>query len=279
MGKTLALFSLAAGLQGDEQLAQRLVDTLLAESDGGPWGYEFDVQTRWSYYPKGVPNVVATAFALRAIDAAGRINDVSARTSEWLNSLYDARGYFHYTPTSDSLIHNGSLLAAEALTRLGYSSTYCQTAIDTTVAHQAPGGAWAYGSSESLAWRDSFHTVYVLDSLQYLGQRGFNIGEAYEAGRRYWLDHFFLPDGRATYFADGKRPSNDVHNLATVAGALIRHKVDGHHAHLQDRVYAQLMARQGRDGGYRNSSTSQAFLRWNQGHAYLALALGAQDEE
>ena len=37
--------------------------TPTAAPDRTVWGYPWDVQTRWSFYPAGSPNVVVTAFA------------------------------------------------------------------------------------------------------------------------------------------------------------------------------------------------------------------------
>ena len=40
-----------------------------ADCTAGPvaWGYPFDVQTRWSFYPAGSPNVVVTSFAVQGL--------------------------------------------------------------------------------------------------------------------------------------------------------------------------------------------------------------------
>ncbi len=40
-----------------------------ADRTAGPvaWGYPFDVQTRWSFYPAGSPNVVVTSFAVQGL--------------------------------------------------------------------------------------------------------------------------------------------------------------------------------------------------------------------
>src|SRR5213075_150844 len=55
-------------LGGDErqrELAFEALDLLAADRRSGDraWGYPFDVQTRWSFYPAGSPNVVVTTFA------------------------------------------------------------------------------------------------------------------------------------------------------------------------------------------------------------------------
>ena len=47
---------------------QTLFDDRTCGEDG--WGYPWDTQTRWSYYPGGSPNVVATAFSANALAEA-----------------------------------------------------------------------------------------------------------------------------------------------------------------------------------------------------------------
>ncbi|MFL4479383.1 hypothetical protein ACIPUB_14035 [Paeniglutamicibacter sp. ORCA_105] len=255
------------------KLANHLVDDLLEmQIKGGPWGYEFDVQTRWGYYPKGSPNVVATAYALRAISSVDRIEEVSDSVREWLGSLWDPRGFFRYTLESDALIHNGSLLAAESLARLGGFDDRIPKAIETTVSAQDDVGSWPYGRGAGLEWKDSFHTIYVMDSLSFLEKHGFDIGTSVETGLEYWKQHFFTEAMRPTYFADSKAPSRDVHNVATVAGAMIDYRKFGLDQHFIDSVLGYLVEFQANDGGFRNSANSLPFMRWNQGHAFLALS-------
>lgn len=272
MAKTLALFALAAKQLGDDDLAESLVDELLRLGAESPWGYEFDVQTRWAYYPKGTPNVVATTFSLRAIDAVGRISEVSPHVGLWLAGLYDRRGYFYYTDTSDKLVHNGSLLAAESLARLGLHEELVEKAVSTSRRLQRGAGGWPYGEAPELGWEDSFHTVYVIDSLSELRRRGFDIGDSVERALPYWKSEFFTEEGKPKYYSTDKFSSREIHNNATVLGALADYD---HHAGLGDLiapVLASLLTAQNVDGGFRSSPRGPLFLRWNQGHAVLALS-------
>ena len=54
-------------------LALDALETLDGDRSAGEraWGYHWDMQTRWSFYPAGSPNVVVTAFACSA-PARGR---------------------------------------------------------------------------------------------------------------------------------------------------------------------------------------------------------------
>src|ERR671937_992362 len=63
-------------LTGDprpRELGRQAIELLDADRAAGPraWGYPWDMQTRWSFYPAGTPNVVATAFAAGALLEAG----------------------------------------------------------------------------------------------------------------------------------------------------------------------------------------------------------------
>ncbi len=83
IAKALGIFGSAGmrahRLTGDARprdLGLRALELLDADRTAGPraWGYPWDMQTRWSFYPAGTPNVVATTFAaLRAARGRGRV--------------------------------------------------------------------------------------------------------------------------------------------------------------------------------------------------------------
>lgn len=276
MTKALALFAMAEQQRGEATAADTLVQRILDTRGGGPWGYEFDVQTRWAHYLAGSPNVVATVFALRALAATGRLEAVSAETTRWLEGLAHPDGHFRYTDASDRLVHNGSLLAAESLALLGGDRELVQRAVDRTVAAQAADGSWAYGEGEGLEWVDSFHTIYVLDSLNSLREDGFEIGTAYERGLNYWYAHCLTWELLPVYTADEKKPSDDVHNIATTVGFLAALAQRGQLEVDPAPAILHLLSHQGPDGGFRNSPRALPHMRWNQAHASLALARWAR---
>ncbi|MDO5619204.1 hypothetical protein [Kocuria sp.] len=271
MTKGMALFSHAAVLDNNPELANRLVDRILTERGAGPWGYEFDVQTRWAFYPAGSPNVVATTFALRAFQATGRLKEVSTEVEQWLEGQFHD-GYFRYTTTSDRLVHNGSLLGAESLAMLGGDGGKIQSAINRTVAAQMPDGAWSYGVGPGLEWIDSFHTIYNLDSLWALETAGFDTGNARQEGLQFWAEHCLNRDGLPLYYANAEKASHDVHNVATTVGFLARAVNRGWAIPAPQPAVEHLLALQGDDGGFRSLGSGLPHMRWNQGHATLALA-------
>src|SRR5215213_1119182 len=102
--KALGVFGSASlrllRLSGDERFADLARDALArldADRRAGDaaWGYHWDVQTRWSFYAGGSPNVVVTTFAARALnEAAGalaepRFRERAAGAARWtLDELY-----------------------------------------------------------------------------------------------------------------------------------------------------------------------------------------------
>lgn len=278
MTKGMALFSTAASLTGDEATARTLAQRILDERGAGPWGYEFDVQTRWAFYPAGSPNVIAVTFALRALAAAGLLDRISPEVRRWLEAQYHTSGYFRYTTTSDRLVHNGSLLAAESLAMLGGDRELIRTAVDRAVRAQAEDGSWPYGEGPGLGWIDSFHTIYNLDSLWALQQMGFGSGDSAVRGALFWKDRCLGPDGLPLYMADDRQASTDVHNVATTVGYLARAAQRGWPAPDPAAAVRHLLSLQGDDGGFRSGGRGLPHMRWNQGHAAVALASWASPE-
>lgn len=272
MGKSLALFAMAAFELGEVELAHEIADRLLKIGHGGgPWGYEFDVQTRWAYYPAGSPNVIATAFAVRALDRLQRTNDISDRTTEWLFSLRQPGGHFAYTPMSDRLIHNGNLLAIESLLRLGAAPGDTVEALAATIEDQRPDGSWSYGAGKDLTWVDNFHTAYVLDSLRYIGTKGLVDSVIIEKGINYWLDKLFLKSGEPLYFSTSSSPSNDIHNIATAVSTLSDLRRGGISIGNRDVALRRLLTFLNPDAGFRKSPKGPLYMRWNHAHATYAL--------
>lgn len=272
LAKGTALFASAAQLMGERGTAQELIDPLLTEGGHGPWGYEFDVQTRWAFYPAGSPNVIVTTYALRALRDCGALDRVDPAVAPWLTESFHPGGWFRYTPESDREIHNGSLLAAESLAMLGGDPQRIRSAVQRVLEAQRSDGSWAYGEGPGLEWVDSFHTVYVLDSLWALRDCGADVGPALERGLRFWREHCWDEAGLPLQFADQRRPTRDVHTAATVVGFLARAQRRGWETPDPGPAMRLLLEMQGADGGFRAGGRGPAHMRWNQAHAAAALA-------
>jgi hypothetical protein len=279
-------------LQGDERarlLAIDALETLDADRSAGDraWGYHWDMQTRWSFYPAGSPNVVVTAFACSALLEAeavlGRsdLGDRAREAARWvLDELWiEPDGFFTYHPGNSENIHNANLLGAwlvhAALPDDGTAAQLVRRAVDRTLAGQGPDGSWPYGEAPNLGWVDSFHTGYVLSCLWRLRDVDPRIEDAVRRGARYY-ERFFDAEGRAPLWPDKPFPE-DAHSAGTgltTLALLVR-------AGIVPRELLERVARRTLDAGirdghavwrrYRWGRTHVHFLRWCDAHVALGL--------
>lgn len=276
MMKALALF--CSGLHRAPYLpdAHRRGDDLVFElsrsAQRGAWGYEFDVQTRWAFYPAGTPNIIVTAFVVEALAERGRSKDLDG-TREWLDrEMIHPKGFIRYLPGSDALIHNANVLGARTLYRLDPGHPAIEPALDMTIRAQRSDGLWHYGEATKLSWVDTFHTAYVLLGMDVLRDRHPRASECLHSGTLAWLHRCFDRHKRPRYFAD-RNGSVDIHNLATTLYALITlsSRVPECESYVEP-VTRELLRHQRPDGAFVASRRQPAFMRWNQGHSHLALA-------
>lgn len=218
----------ADGATGARALAEDALGTLAADVTSGEraWGYPWDTQTRWSHYPAGRPNVVATAFSAHALAEASDAFDRpewrrrAERAAAWVaRDLYlPGEGCFAYHRRSERLIHNANLLGAALVHALAPGEPGAAEAVTAattrTLDAQRDDGTWPYGEGEGLGWVDSFHTGYVLDSLRRLEGVDSRIPTAIERGATAYLAGFFDADGRARLWPDRRYPE-DAHSAGT----------------------------------------------------------------
>jgi hypothetical protein len=199
---------------------------------GVSWGYPFDWPNRSFYLPKGTPTVVNTTFVAHAL------LDLYEQTKEerWLSLSESACDFicndlqrsqdttgicFSYTPLDGSRVHNANLLAASILSRVGKitgRSDLCDLSAESvtfSVNRQKPDGSWPYGEAQNQSWVDSFHTGYNLVALKKISEviGDSSLQKALDNGYRYYLDHFFLPDGTVKYYHNKIEPL-DAHAFA-----------------------------------------------------------------
>ena len=289
--KTLGLFAGAAAelsrVDGRfTRHAEDAADLLVTGSSSGGWGYPFDVQTRWSFYPAGAPNVVVTAYAVRGLHAVGRRGDVArARAAaEWLRDelFVPEGGFWAYHRHSPTLIHNANLLGARAVYESLGEPEAVARAVERSLAAQRPDGSWPYGDDRGLEWVDSFHTGYVLTCL--MGLRSADparVDEAVRRGAAYYADRFFKPSGGSKLFADREYPE-DGHSAGTGLTTLAALVEAGH----GDRALLERVARYTVDRmlagdhavfrRHRHWRTTPRYIRWCDGHVALGLADAAR---
>ncbi len=258
---TLALVSRGYGLIGEKEIEARLVDRLLHlrstvwPGPGCGWGYPFDWQARAFAVPRDVPNVISTAYAVRALaETTGRITDggVGGHTATILEAAHfveaalvrssgDGRRYLGYVPNSGAMVHNanlwGAYILAEGSSRGGPSHwrDLALAAIRYSLSAQQADGSWCYGEQAHHRFIDSFHTGYNLEALHLcaslLGTADWN--EAIERGLTYYERSFFTPDGQPKYYhnrlwpADCTCTAQAVITLLNIAPTDRRHRLAG----------------------------------------------------
>jgi hypothetical protein len=294
----------ASRLSGASQppaFALRAVDLLDADRTAGQqaWGYHWDMQTRWSYYPAGLPNVVATAFGASGLLEAAAATDRphlaqrAVRAAQWvLETLWvEPDGYFAYHPGRPVNIHNANLLGAwlvhATLDQDPTARERVARAVERTVAAQRSDGSWPYGEGDRLAWADSFHTGYVLTCLDRLSGVDPRIVDSLVRGAAFYR-RFFGADGSARLWPHKPFPQ-DGHSagtgLTTLAALRRRDLVE---AEILERVTAHVLRRSFHRGHaihrrYRWGRTTVRYLRWCDAHVALGLVdvaatkLGAPD--
>jgi hypothetical protein len=296
--KAIALFLStglrAARLRGSSRqtsFVAEALELLLADGStgGSAWGYPWDVQTRWSFYPAGAPNVVVTAFTgMALLEAAADLahEHAAARAraaATWvLEELWvETDGYFAYHAgrPAPANIHNASLLGAGFVhAALGTDATARERvarAVARTLAAQRRDGAWGYGERPDLAWVDSFHTGYVLSCLDRMRDVDPRVGEAVARGATYYL-RFFDDRGRARLWADRPFPE-DGHSAGTGLTTLaLLHRRGLVAAADLDRVAARVLSAGLRGGHavhrrYRFGRSTVRYPRWCDGHVALGL--------
>lgn len=267
----------------------RAIERLHADTSAGDlgWGYDWDVQTRWSFYPARSPNVVVTAFAASALLEAERetgqteYGDRARAAASWaLDELWvEPEGFFAYHPGGGLNVHNANLLGAWlvhfALPNDAEARDRARRAVERSLAGQNADGTWPYGEGRNLGWVDSFHTGYVLACLNRLRGLDLGIDAAVVAGTPPYT-RFFDGKGRATLWANRRFPE-DAHSsgtgLSTLALLLRRGLVD---RELVERVAERRIAAGIRDGSaifrhYWWGRSTVRYLRWCDAHVALGL--------
>jgi hypothetical protein len=271
--------------------ALRAVDLLNADRSSGPvaWGYHWDVQTRWSYYATGSPNVVVTAFAagalLEAATALARPEfEARARAAAaWVLEALWTRpgGYFayHAGPGVPANIHNANMLGAwlvhVALGEDPIARDRVAGAVERTLAAQRPDGSWAYGERPDLAWADSFHTGYVLTCLERMRDVDPRVGEAVARGADHY-HRYFDGRGRAQLWPDRPFPE-DGHSAGTGLTTLsVLHRRGLIEHGVLERVADRVLVAGLRGGHavhrrYRRGRSTVRYIRWCDAHVALGL--------
>jgi len=299
--KALALFASAyarlARLEPDGRfaglalaLAERLERRAIPSGDGAGWGYPFDVQTRWGYYPSAQPNAVVTAFAAHALKDVeelappGRFSAAVDAALAYVRSrllVQDGDGaFFAYYHGSRVPIHNASLLATSMFVRHGQAAE-ALPALRYTLARQRPDGSWPYGEGPGLEWVDGYHAAFLLWSLGRAIEGGAEAdasSRALTAALDFFSAHLVDPDGAVRASPDSRYPI-DIHSCASSIWALSDlHERDPRSLETASRILDWTLANMRREDGRfafqkrRLFRAAVPYVRWSDGHMLLALS-------
>jgi hypothetical protein len=152
--------------------------------------------------------------------------------------------------------------------------------MEYSCARQNPDGAWYYADDRMYHWIDNFHSGYNLDCLKrYMdgtGDRSFE--PQLQSGYKYYVQHFFEPDGRPKYYHNDARPidiqcaAQSIDTLAFCAG--VHEQSLALALKVAQWTIRNMQAEDGhfyyRDLGWKKIKTPM--FHWGQGTMFKALA-------
>lgn len=273
--KTLALLSGAADgvVLGDFKTAL----LSMQNADGG-WGYPFAWQARAFYAAQNQSNAIVTSFVMDGLFAAGVTGDdpVMQRAADFIENELWRDGYFAYVANTNAEIHNASLWAAFALSRVQPGNDKTERAVLRVLDAQRGDGSWAYGTLHHHQFIDGFHTGYVLDLLDRLRRGGMGgLDSTITRGWAFYRDACFDADGVPRSFS-GRDGDIDAHSVAQAMASLCRFGdyagasriADWAVKHLYEERRGLFYAGIGRFGPDR-----RVYMRWTQSWMVWALSI------
>lgn len=265
---------------------------------GACWGYNFDWQARRLFlFPKYTPTVVATTFCASALFEAYEITknkeylEVALSSAKFvvndLSRTPHNNGFlFSYSPLNgNNTVYNASLLGAKLLSivyKYTKNNTYKELAYKAILAAcegQEKDGSWIYGLLPVQSWKDSFHTGYNLDAIQYYqdntGDKTFT--ENIKKGFQYYIDNFFDNDGTPKYYHNKTYPI-DIHCPGQLAVTLATCNEFKNHSKLADKVMLWTIHNMQNKKGYfyyqlkQGVSSKISYMRWSNAFMFNALS-------
>jgi len=304
IGLFLSSYSMLSkhGLDCDPQSSiEKLREMLIASSSPGYaglcWGYNFSWQNRTFFIPEGTPTIVNSAFCGQALvdlyelqggaDLLAGARSVCDFILGDLNRLEDGSGLcFSYTPVDHSFVHNANILGAALLARVSRHTgeeklaQVARRCARYLLKHQQGDGSWPYAETRIQQWKDSFHTGFVLDSLQTIVQNAeFEEGlEALNRGLVFFKENFFEPNGDVRYYHNGVHPL-DIHCPTQALVTLTRTWQLARESELIERVSNRFLERWQDASGYFYFRISRLgfpvripYIRWGQAWALWGLS-------
>ena len=297
--KAISLFLRSAIVANDEprmkQLHARMMAARVPPEDWGEaaWGYPFDWQAKAFFVSQDTPNVICTAYAIRALRALQAVRPDWVDSSHFVEAahfvqkhLRQSEGYIAYVPDSSALVYNASLWGVWVCLQ-GYAENgdeslkeTAEGAIANALAAQREDGAWIYGTASHHGFIDGFHTGYNLEALHLMNQqlKRDDIALAIAKGLAFYLEHCFEPNGLAKYYANERYPI-DPHSAAQGVITLLSIDEAAYRSKAEKIAQAMIAEMWDERRGYFYYQKHAAYtnripyMRWTQAWMHLALNL------
>ena len=276
-----------------KRLLSLLEKTASQGYSGVCWGYNFDWQSRAFFVPKYTPTIVNSSFVGHALldawelvglqQALGQAISIKDFLLHDLHRTVDGDSFcFSYTPVDKTAVHNANLLGSSLLIRLYKlcGETELKDAALASLAYsmkyQHEDGSWYYAETAMQSWIDSFHTGFNLEAIRYFLRQGeaLEYQTAYELGRSFYAENFFLEDGTPKYYHDRVYPI-DIHAPAQAIaffsgeGEVYRELTEKVLSWMIDNLWCPKGYFYFRKGPYFTNRIP--YMRWGQAWAFRAL--------
>jgi len=285
-------------LQYIKLLSDQVMELSTPGYSGSCWGYNFDWESRAFFQPKYTPTIVASVFIGYALlDAYEILKDekllkTAISVSEFilkdLNRTIDENGNFSfsYSPLDQSQVFNATLLGSRLLARIfKYTNnklllSEAKKSVDFCIQHQKTNGSWTYSTLPFHQWIDNFHTGYNLECIseyqKYSGDTSYE--KNIISGFDYYINTFFLNDGRCKYYNDSLYPI-DIHAPAQFLVTLHRLGQFEKYRSMADKVLSWTIDHMQDKKGYfyfqikKGIVSKIPYMRWAQAWMFYAMSI------
>mgnify|MGYP001326227868 FL=1 len=282
-----------------EYLSELLVKKSCAGYSGACWGYNFPWQARnLFYFPKETPTVVATSFCSEALFKSYEIT----KNKLYLNTALSSANFIlkdlnkkikkngdkiiSYSPIpGNDEVFNASALGAKVLS---YCYKYTENIefkseakkiISYVAAEQEHDGSWVYGKNKVQNWKDSFHTGYIIESMNVYQKfcKDYSYKKEIDKGFNFYINNFFMKDGTPKYY-DKKIYPVDIHCPAQLWNTLYELNLFKNHKIIAEKVYNWTITNLYNKNGYfyyqknRFFKSKISYMRWSNAFVLKGLS-------
>lgn len=283
-----------------DELAELLLKMQNPNYSGACWGYNFDWQSRAFFLPINTPTVVATSFVVEALLKAYEItkNETYYKTAissaefikNDLNRIEKNNGLFmfSYSPLDKRAVYNATLLGSKTLaliyhyTKESELKELAYKSVKAVCIEQNEDGSFPHSDQVGQKWRDSFHTGFKLESIQYYQNccDDTSFASNIENGFKYWMENFFDSETGFSYYYDRNMNPTlvDLHCVAQALSTFHKlNKFSGNEVLLERIVMWAINNMQSRNGYFYfqkngNKINKTQYMRWPNAWMFYGLS-------